>query len=75
MRLLRQKSDLGSFQEMVDSKALDIKFISFPCLKGNSRNETNQSEGIFKRKGCVYFIYLFILQKYLTAKTKQKKTS
>ena len=55
-----EKSDLGSFPEMSDSKALDVKFISFPCLKEIQEMRTTRVKNYSRVKDvCTLFIYLF----------------
>ena len=58
-RAKTDKSDIDSLWEMSDSKALDVKFISFLCLKEIQEMRTTR----VKSKGCVYFIYLFTFYK------------
>ena len=69
-----ERSDLGSFGEMSDSKALGVKFISFPYLKEIQEMRTTRVKNYSSVKD-FYILLIFFLQKYLTAKTKTNKTS
>ena len=68
-----ERSDLGSFGEMSDSKAVDVKFISFPYLKEIQEMRTTRVKNYSSVKD--FYILLIFLQRYLTAKTKTNKTS
>lgn len=65
-----EKSDLGSFQEMADSKTLDIKFISFPCLKEIQEMRPTRVKDV--KDVYTLFIYLFY-KSILLLKQKQRK--
>ena len=68
-----EKSDLGSFQEMADSKALDIKFISFPCLKEIQEMRPTRVKG-YSRVKDVYTLFFYLFYKsILLLKQKQRK--